>query len=503
MTALSSATEPISQPTTQGFSARSAAVLTGLFGVLVSVTGSWIPSLWGDEAASVMSASRSLSSLLTEVAHVDAVHGVYYAMLHIWVDIFGASPFSVRIPSALAIGVCVAGVTWLCAQFGTVRFAVSAGAIAAILPRLTFAGEEARSYAFTAALATLLWIAVWQLARGAGRRWLIGYAAILAASMWLFVYSALIIPAVAIVVFLTPALRKRLGEFFLATSAAVIVALPLAYVTYTQRGQVAFLHARGRVNPTGIFVDMWFQDLRVAIVGWALILFTVAMYFARTRKRASHGIRLEVLAMAWAFVPAGILIAAEPFGLAYSPRYATFLAPAVAILIALALRHLVVLGERHRIGLVAAAAACVVIGATFVPTVVSQRTPYAKNHSDWNDISTVISTQAVEGDAIVFDESVRPSRRPRLAMNTDPEAFVRVSDPTLVTAYADGTSWHDEATSVADAANNFAGVERVWLVEYAIDGKANTWGQQDLERLGYRLTSVQHLERSDILLYER
>lgn len=52
---------------------------------MASVIESWIPSFWGDEAASVISANRPLDSLLEMLGHVDAVHGVYYFALHAWV----------------------------------------------------------------------------------------------------------------------------------------------------------------------------------------------------------------------------------------------------------------------------------------------------------------------------------------------------------------------------------------------------------------------------------
>jgi mannosyltransferase len=81
----------------------------GLFGVLAAFVGSWVPSFWGDEAASVMSAQRSLPSQFAMLQNVDAVHGVYYLLLHFWIEAFGASEISVRFPSAIAVGFMVAG----------------------------------------------------------------------------------------------------------------------------------------------------------------------------------------------------------------------------------------------------------------------------------------------------------------------------------------------------------------------------------------------------------
>lgn len=90
------------------------------------------------------------------------------------------------------------------------------------------------------------------------------------------------------------------------------------------------------------------------------------------------------------------------------------------------------------------------------------------------------------GEAIVFDDGVRPSRRPRLAMSTDPAAFAAVSDPTLTTAYADGVSWHDTVSTVAEAVQRslFDGIDRVWVVEYASGATPDSWGVADLEAAG-------------------
>src|SRR3954469_22800654 len=85
------------------------AIALGFVAAVLGFAGSWIPSYWGDEAASVMSASRPFSSLASELTKIDAVHGAYYAFLHVWVNLFGTSELATRLPSAVAVGFMVAG----------------------------------------------------------------------------------------------------------------------------------------------------------------------------------------------------------------------------------------------------------------------------------------------------------------------------------------------------------------------------------------------------------
>src|ERR1700712_4650891 len=74
----------------------------GAFGLIFTGIFAWIPSLWYDEAATVSAATRPLSQLFTMLQHVDAVHGLYYLVMHFWFDAVGYSPFTLRLPSTFA-----------------------------------------------------------------------------------------------------------------------------------------------------------------------------------------------------------------------------------------------------------------------------------------------------------------------------------------------------------------------------------------------------------------
>ncbi|MFD4960158.1 hypothetical protein [Microbacterium sp. NPDC058389] len=493
-----------------------AAGIVGVVAALVSMAGSWIPSLWGDEAASVLSATRPLDSLLSMLTRVDAVHGAYYLGLHEWVRLFGSGPFAVRLPSALAIGVCAAAVTWLCGRLGgagrpgSIRFAVLAGAVTAVLPRLTYAGEEARGYAFSAALATLLWVvAVELLRRGmpSRRGWAV-YAVVLTVGVYVFLYLALLAVAVGVVLATDRDRRRHLRHWAVASGAALVAVSPLLVLAQLEKHQIAFLAHRDVVTPNTVLVKMWFGAWPFAVVAGALIVVAAVLWVrARVRRRQEPQLLdLETVALAWLVIPTGALLLASTVIADYTPRYGTFAAPAAAILIALGVRRLDGIHWSRRMphtAIAAIAVAAVLVAAA--PVWVGQRTAWAKNQSDWNDIAATVQGHAQSGDAIVFDDSVRPSRRPRLALDTDPAAFATVDDVLLKTPYADSATWHATTYGIPEAAalGRFTGVTRVWLVEYESGAAPDTWGVADLEALGFRVAEHVDLHRSDVYLLTR
>ena len=200
------------------------AVGLGILAVAVSATGSGIASLWGDEAASLLSAQRSLPSLAMMVQNIDAVHALYYLGLHVWIGLAGTSPFALRFPSAVAIGLAVTGTVVLGQRLRGLRFGILAGVIAMVLPRLTDVGSEARSYAFTAAVAVGLTLLVTiQLQAPTPRRRLwVAYGALLVFGTLLFLWVALVAAAHLLVLLLV---RSGLLRDALVTVGASMAAV--------------------------------------------------------------------------------------------------------------------------------------------------------------------------------------------------------------------------------------------------------------------------------------
>ncbi|AGW42409.1 hypothetical protein O159_24720 [Leifsonia xyli subsp. cynodontis DSM 46306] len=498
---------------------RAIAVAFGLIATAVSAAGSGVPSLWGDEAASLLSAQRPLPSLLRMLTHVDAVHGLYYLGLHGWIRLVGDSPFAIRFPNAVAIGLAVAAITVLASRHGGPVAAIAASIAGTVLPRLTYAGEEARSFAFTAAAAGWLTLLLVWLIDGRGRdaparaqrwRWAL-YAAGMTVASYLFLYFASMLVAHLGILVFARASRPVLRAWAISAGAVLLVLSPLALLAFFERRQIAYL-GRETLNPQQLLAEPWFGSVWDTMAAWAAILLALGgglLLWRRAGGRFRPGraaartgteppqtatLSTTVVAGCWLVLPTAVLFLANLVFPLYTPRYSTFTAPAAALLVAegvlLAAR---LLASRSRVPMAAAAGAgLLAFAAICLPAYLSQRGPYSKANSDWSEVSAAIGEYARPGDAVVFDESTRPSRRPRLAARTYPAGFAAVKDVTLRTPFAENIGWEDKAYSVPEAAalGRFDGVRRVWLIEDDEDGNLSDYGLADLETLGFEETGL-------------
>src|ERR1700740_70383 len=134
-------------------------LIVGVLAAAISLGGAARPSFWYDEAATISASySRSLGQLWRMLGNVDAVHGLYYALMHGWFQIFPPTEFWSRAPSGLAVGGAAAGVVVLVKQFSSRTVAMASGVICGILPRSTWAGVEARPYAVS--MMAAVWLTV-------------------------------------------------------------------------------------------------------------------------------------------------------------------------------------------------------------------------------------------------------------------------------------------------------------------------------------------------------
>jgi len=113
-----------------------------LLAAVISCAWAGKPSLWFDESATISaSASRTVPELWRLLTHIDAVHGLYYLLMHGWFAIFPPTEFWSRFPSCLAVGVaapesrCLPGCSL---AIGRACDTGVRGVVFAIMPRTTW-----------------------------------------------------------------------------------------------------------------------------------------------------------------------------------------------------------------------------------------------------------------------------------------------------------------------------------------------------------------------------
>ncbi len=478
---------------------------------IVSLAGAWIPSFWGDEAASVMSAERPLPSLFAMLHNVDAVHGTYYVFLHFWIELFGASPLSVRFPSAVFVGIACSGTVVLANQLFSRRVAILAGVICVFLPRFTYMGSEARSYAISAAVA--VWLTVLFVKMVAEREtrtvhWL-AYAMGLAVGIYVFLYLALLALVHGLYLFglylLGDRADSRLRRRWISAAAGgVALALPVVVFAIAERHQIAFLAHRSRITPQLILAGQWFGSVWFAAACWGFIALACAAAIVVHRRRPllRSAIRPEdasprsvALLLVWCLVPTTLLVAESIlFVPLYTNRYLSFCAPAAAILVAVGVAVL------PRFWMQLAAMAGLV--ALALPGYLAERSEFGKpGGSDWAAVSAIIGAQAKPGDAIVFDNSVKASWRPRVAMHVYPADYTAVDDIALRTPYERTSGLWDEVYPLQDVTARLVGISTVWSLETTLsDSDDANSDLHVLERAGFTVRQVFTVHRT--IIYE-
>nr|WP_231976858.1 glycosyltransferase family 39 protein [Mycobacterium sp. E740] len=393
---------------------------------MVSLAGAGRPSFWYDEAATISASySRSLPALWQMVHDVDAVHGLYYLLMHGWFAAFPPTEFWSRVPSGLAVGATAAGVVVLGSQLASRKAGVTAGVVCAILPRATWAGIEARPYALSMMLAVWLAVLLVFAARRESRWVWAGYGALLAAAVLLDVYLALLVFAYA--VFVVAFRRAAVLPFAVASVLALALMAPFVAVVAGQARQISWITPIGLRTVEDVAVQQYFdRNPYFALLSAVTVLAAIAVW--AVVRRSSVGEReAVVLAMAWLLIPTALIVAysavAEPL---YTPRYLCFTAPAMALLLGVCITAV----ARP---VWVTTAVVVVFAVVAAPTFVAvQRGPYAKYDMDYSQVADLISANAAAGDCLLVNDTVTFHPAPmRPLMAARPDAYRKLADVSL------------------------------------------------------------------------
>jgi mannosyltransferase len=282
-----SATEPAAArpDPAGGWTAAAARYLpVGLAAAVMLVLGLWgltrQSAMGNDEVATRWAALLPLRELFHLLNNVDAVHGLYYLLMHAWM-VVGTSPTVMRIPSVVAMVVAVALTVILGRRLtGSGWAGLFAGLIMALTPTITYYAQTARSYALVVACvlgATLVLLhALAAEAAGAPRgrvaRWWLGYGALVLLAGYLNELALLMLTAHLVTVLLARYGRAALRHWAVAAITAAVLVGPLAVVSAREDKAVNWIP---RPGPGAIKV--LFHDYFGATTGIAVLLFLCAV----------------------------------------------------------------------------------------------------------------------------------------------------------------------------------------------------------------------------------
>jgi len=213
-------------------------------------------SMGNDEVATRWAALLPLRELAHLLGNVDAVHGLYYLLMHGWVAL-GSSPVVLRIPSVIAMAVAAVLIVIIGRRLtGSGWAGLFAGLIMALTPSISFYAQTARSYAMVFAcvlgstLALMYALEAEAAGRASWRRWL-GYAGLVALGGYLNEMSLLVLAAHAVTVLLARYRQPTVERWLWAAGGGAALVFPLVLLSIKEHA------ALGWVSPPDL------TDLRV------------------------------------------------------------------------------------------------------------------------------------------------------------------------------------------------------------------------------------------------
>ncbi|MEV5955855.1 glycosyltransferase family 39 protein [Streptomyces sp. NPDC051987] len=288
--------------------------------------------MWRDEAVTYQVARRTVPQIWRLLHDVDAVHGLYYLLMHV---VLGADPghpgeVVLRLPSVCAAAVTAGLVGALGARLARPRVGLWAGLLYAVNPLVGHYAQEGRSYALVAAGATGATLLFVRAVREEGRRAWWWYGTVLAVTCWLHEFAVLLLLAHAGTLALARASGRVWRGWCCAAGGVALSLLPMVVVSRGQSAQVAWLREpdvetaqellRQYLGPTG---GVYWTCLALGLLGL-------------TRWAGRRGeVSLAAVALPLAVLPPVALMLASQLTPLYVDRYVLYALAGAPLLVAL------------------------------------------------------------------------------------------------------------------------------------------------------------------------
>jgi mannosyltransferase len=466
------------------------------------------PSYWRDEGATLAAVQRPFGELIRMLGNVDAVHGAYYMIIWVAVRFGGTGELVTRLPSALAMAAASAAVAAIGRRLVSPRAGLFAGLFFAVLPEISWYGQDARSYAMVTALAaTASYLLVRVLDAGDSRRgWLIAYWLALTCLGLVNIFGLTLIPAHGLTVALAarraggraaagraaagraaagrdtgdraagdwaagggavagratggPAVAGRPGGrslaagWLAAAGAAAALVSPLFWLAWKQRGPEGWLKPPG----TGMLVNLRELIGPPALVSVVLLIIACGILLSacggRGRIRASWPAALPALCLPWLLLPPAALLTGSLIQPVYTLRYVLFIVPALALLAGAALAAL---------GRMTGAIALALVVLIGLPAQLEVRWHGA--HGDNIRLADAIVAAAMRpGDAVLYGSTGATNMAAAY-----PDGLAALRNIALDRAPIPSGTLAGTYLPAPAVRRRLAGVRRVWVVEVRKD----------------------------------
>nr|WP_280891495.1 glycosyltransferase family 39 protein [Streptomyces sp. LBL] len=283
--------------------------------------------MWRDEAVTFQVARRSVPEIWRLLHEVDAVHGLYYLLMHVVLAVPHPGEVVLRLPSVCGATVTAGLVGALGTRLGgRARVGLWAGLLYAITPLVGHYAQEGRSYALVTAGVTGTTLLLLRAVEGRARRMWSGwgsYGGLLAAMCLLHEMAVLVVAAHAAALAGLGVPKRVWARWGCAAGVAVLALLPLAWVSSTQSAQVGWLPVPGWGSVARVARE--FLVVPMGVVFWVGVLLMVVGVSA---------LRVSVVAVPLVVIPPGLLMAVSQMKPMYDDRYVLYALVGVPLLVA-------------------------------------------------------------------------------------------------------------------------------------------------------------------------
>ncbi|MEV6583036.1 hypothetical protein AB0M92_33305 [Streptomyces sp. NPDC051582] len=450
-------------------------------------------SVWRDEAATWQVAGRSAGEIVEMLGNVDAVHGLYYLLMHGLFELFGASTTTLRLPSVLAVAAAAACVALTGRRLAGFWAGLGGGLALGLLPAVQFYLQEGRPYALVAAgagLSTLLLVSLLSAPPGPGRRawprWTAYAVTVLVCALlnWL---SLLVLPAHAASLWWVRAGRGVWLRWAAYGACAALGALPLVLFSRSQSDQVS-----------------WIPPLTWHMMIGPALLLAVGGLGARLDRPRAGRLSAAAVGLPLLAVPQLGLIGISLVQPLFLDRYVLFSMAGLALLIGAGLGA-AVRAARPRFPRAADALVPGVVGIAvlaMLPVSLAKRAP-ASRVDDVLAVAGEVARLGRPGDAVLFVPAAR-----RDTALVSPGAFAGLSDVALERSPVASATLKGEEADPARIRAALLGQQRVLLVTDAARVAKPSGAARDAAKaavLKERFTAVEDREVRGrrVTVYER